>query len=67
MAVLRGGVDESRLRELLERVARGEVTPALAAGELRIAASAEAEALAPRLGHEDWYALLGAARGHPVP
>ena len=33
----------------------------------RIAASAEAEDLAPRLGHEDWYALLEAARGHPVP
>ncbi|MFC4904715.1 MULTISPECIES: aldo/keto reductase family oxidoreductase [Kocuria] len=33
----------------------------------RIAACAEAEALAPRLGHEDWYALLTAARGNPVP
>jgi len=33
----------------------------------RIAACAAAETLAARLGHEEWYALLNAARGHPVP
>jgi predicted oxidoreductase len=33
----------------------------------RIAACAEAEDLAARMGHEDWYALLTAARGAPVP
>jgi predicted oxidoreductase len=33
----------------------------------RIAACAAAEELASRLGHEDWYALLTAARGQSVP
>ncbi|MEX5296427.1 aldo/keto reductase [Kocuria sp. CPCC 205268] len=33
----------------------------------RIAACAGAEELASRLGHEDWYALLTAARGDAVP
>jgi len=33
----------------------------------RIAGCAGAEALVPRLGHEEWYELLTAARGDPVP
>ncbi|MFI7483577.1 aldo/keto reductase family oxidoreductase [Kocuria sp. M1R5S2] len=33
----------------------------------RIAACTEAEALVPRLGHEQWYTLLNAARGASVP
>ncbi len=38
-------MDESRLRELLERVARGEVAPGLAAGEVRLAVASDGLAL----------------------
>lgn len=46
----------------------GGVRPVLGSTDpTRIAACAEAEDLAPRMGHEEWYALLTAARGGPVP
>ena len=46
----------------------GGIRPVLGTTEPdRITACAAAEALAPRLSHEEWYSLLTAARGAPVP